>query len=84
MRSVLEERVEDARAIERRLRQGTDKIVSQTNFPVVAKVLWPTKTAACLAAIAGVDERSAWRWLSGEHDPPICIVIAVVEKTFGK
>lgn len=83
MRTNYEERVGEATAIERRLRQGTDKVV-RPNFPIVAKALWPFKTAAQLAAIAGSDERTAWRWLSGEHDPPTSIVIAVMQKTFGK
>lgn len=61
-----------------------DPKCARTNFRAVAKVLWPFKTAAHLAAIARVDERTANRWLSGEHEPPVCIVIAVVEKTFGR
>ena len=81
MRTNYEERVQNARETERRLRQGTDKIVSP-KFGPVAKLLWPHKTAAQLAAIAGKDERAAWRWLSGEHEPPICIVEAVIHETF--
>ncbi len=77
MRSVYEERVADATETARRLRQGTDKIVSR-KFGAVAKVLWPNKTAAQLAAIAGTNERAAWRWLSGEHEPPGCIIAAVL------
>ncbi len=58
-------------------RQGTDKIV-RPRFGVVAKALWPHKTAAHLAAIAGRDERTAARWLSGEFEPPNCIIAAII------
>ena len=60
---------------------GTDKIVSR-KFGAVAKVLWPTKTAAYIAALAGRDERTAARWLSGEFEPPIIVVLAVVQEIF--
>ncbi len=75
MRSVYEDRVAEAREIERQLRQGTDKIVSR-KFGAVAKVLWPYKTAAELAVIAKSNERTAARWLSGEFEPPTSVVIA--------
>lgn len=81
MRSVLQERIAEQTEIERQLRQGTGKIVSR-KFGAVAKVLWPHKTAAQLAAIANTNERTAWRWISGEFDPPICIVEAVLHETF--
>ncbi len=82
MSGVLADRVAEAREIERRLCQGTDEIV-RSEFPAVAKLLWPHKTAACLASIAKCEERSAWRWLSGEHEPPISIVLAVNQKIWG-
>lgn len=82
MRSVYEERVATAAENARRIRQGTDKIVRPI-FADVAKLLWPHKTAACLASIARKDERTAARWLSGEFDPPISIVLAVNQKIFG-
>jgi hypothetical protein len=49
-------------------------------FSAVAKVLWPIKTAACLAAIAKTDERTAKRWLRGEHEPPLSVVLAVIHE----
>lgn len=49
-------------------------------FGSVAKVLWPVKTAACLASIAKTDERTAKRWLRGEHEPPLSVVLAVVHE----
>lgn len=56
-----------------------DKIVPR-RFSAVAKVLWPVKTAACLAAIAKSDERAAKRWLRGEHEPPLSVVLAVIHE----
>ena len=83
MRSVYEVRLDEAREIERQLRQGTGKIVSR-NFGRVAKVLWPFKTAAQIAAIAKTNERTAARWLSGEHDPPYCVIEATMHKIFAE
>lgn len=77
MRSVYERRIAEATAIERQFRQGDDKIVSR-KFGIVAKALWPFKTAAQLAAIAGTNERTAARWLSGEFEPPGVIIAAVI------
>ena len=56
---------------------GKDKIVSR-KFGQVAKVLWPEKTAAYVAAIAGKDERTAKRWLAGEFEPPGVVLAAVL------
>ena len=84
MRSIYEERVAQAREIEGRLLSGHDKIVPAPVFPSVCRMLWPHKTAAELAAIAGKDERTAKRWLSGEHEPPIDVVLAIVNRIFGK
>lgn len=81
MRSVYEERVAQATETERRIRQGTDKIVSR-KFGAVAKVLWPHNTAAHLGAIAKTTDRAAARWLSGEHDPPITVLLACLHKMF--
>lgn len=39
--------------------------------------LWPHKTAAHLAAIAGKDERAAKRWLAGEFEPPPAVFLAI-------
>jgi hypothetical protein len=56
-----------------------DKIVPR-KFSAVAKVLWPQKTAAELAYIAKTDERTAKRWLRGEHEPPLSVVLAVIHE----
>lgn len=83
MRNAYEQRVADARAIEGQIRQRTDKIVSR-NFGRVAKVLWPFKTAWHLAAISKTNERTAARWLSGEFDPPYCVIEATMHEIFGR
>lgn len=56
---------------------SADKIVGR-KFGAVAKVLWPFKTAAHIAAIAGRDQRTAERWLSGEFEPPAIVIAAVI------
>lgn len=78
MSGPLQRRVADAREIERRLRQGTDKIVSVSKFGIVAKALWPINTAAYIAAIAKRDERTGARWLSGEFEPPGIVLAAIL------
>jgi len=77
MHGTLPAAVDRARETERQLRQGTDRIVSR-KFGAVAKLLWPNKTAVHLAAIANSNERTAWRWLSGEYEPPAVIIAAVI------
>lgn len=83
MHGVFGNPAEVAREIQGQFRQGTDKIVSR-KFGIVAKVLWPVKTAAHIAAIANTNERTAARWLSGEFDAPLCVVLAVMNEIFGK
>jgi hypothetical protein len=83
MQGTFHKGVEEQREIERQLRQGDDKIVS-CRFGVVAKALWPFKTAAHLAAIAGRDERTASRWLSGEYEPPNIIILAILTEIVPK
>lgn len=71
------------RAIEKRgrVRPGRGKIVPR-KFGKVAKVLWPENTAANLATHGGADERTGKRWLRGESDPPIEVVIACLVEMF--
>jgi hypothetical protein len=45
-------------------------------------MLWPHKTAAHLAALANTNERTAARWISGEHDPPVLVAFAVAMEMF--
>ena len=51
-------------------RPGRDKIVPPRKFGVVARALWPDKTAAHVASICGCDERTAKRYLAGEFPIP--------------
>lgn len=74
--------VASATEIARQKSREPDKIVGGFKFSTVARVLWPTKTAAALAAIAKRDQRTAERWLSGEFEPPFVIVEAVLHETF--
>lgn len=83
MHGTLRNQIENAREIERQIRQGSDKIVSP-NFGRVAKLLWPVKTAAQLATISKRDERTAARWLSGEFEPPYCVIEAVMHAIFAR
>jgi hypothetical protein len=78
MRTVYEERVAETTKIERQIRQGTVKSVSPIKFGIVCKALWPFKTAAHIASIAGTNERTAARWLSGEFEPPGVLIAAIV------
>jgi hypothetical protein len=71
-----------AREIQGQFRQGTDKIVSAPKFGSFCKMLWPHKTAAHLAALANTNERTAARWISGEHDPPVLVAFAVAMEMF--
>ena len=57
---------------------SADTRVIVSNFGRHAKLAWPVKTAAHLAAIAGTSERHAARWLSGEFDPPASIFAALM------
>lgn len=50
------------------------------DFEIVAKALWPRKTAACLASIGGKDERTAKRWLRGEYEPPASVFYAIMDR----
>lgn len=64
-----------------RVRPARDKIVPR-KFGKVAKVLWPENTAANLASLGDADERTGKRWMRGECDPPIAVVIACVVEMF--
>ena len=77
MRTVYERQVAEQRAIQGHLAAGHDTIVTR-KFGAVARVLWPFKTAANIAAIAGVEERTAKRWLSGEFEPPAIVIAAII------
>jgi hypothetical protein len=82
MHGTLTQRIHEAREIQGRLLRGEDKIVPPPNWVWFARHLWPTKTAAHLAAIANKDERTAKRWLAGEFEPPGVVMAALIAKLF--
>lgn len=88
MSSLFGNRDAVAREIQGQYRQGTDTIVSPPLFCAVCRVKWPHKTAANLAAFANAHgfkntaERTAARWLSGEHDPPVLLAFAFALELF--
>jgi len=71
-----------AREMQGQFHPGRDKIVTPLKWVIVARALWPSKTAAHLASIAGNDERTAKRWLAGDHEPPGIIIAAIVAELF--
>jgi hypothetical protein len=77
--------VASAREIERRRCQPdatTDTRVMVCNFGKHAKLAWPFKTAAHIAAIAGTSDRQAARWLTGEFEPPSSVCAALIVEIF--
>jgi hypothetical protein len=70
-----------AREIERQGCQpplGPDARVIAPHFGKHAKLAWPFKTAAHIAAIANISERHAARILSGEFEPPASVFAALM------
>lgn len=57
---------------------GPDTRVSVCNFGKHAKLAWPFKTAAHIAAICNTSERHAARMLTGEFEPPGSVIAALV------
>lgn len=82
MRSTYERNRAEQIEIEGRILSGRDTVVPPPKFGAVCKLLWPEKTAAHIASIAGRDERTAKRWLSGEYEPPVVVLLAVINKMF--
>lgn len=82
MRSAWDETNACAREI-----QGTSIPAGEHPFPafvIVVRALWPKKTAAHLAAAAGVTERCAKYWLSGDRAPSMAAFMAVLERITGR
>jgi hypothetical protein len=57
---------------------------TRTDFALVARALWPRKTAAELAFRAGVSERAAKFWLSGKRDPSHDALMVILDKISGR
>lgn len=58
--------------------------IAVRNFPRVAKLLWPDKTAATLASLVDASPRTAERWVSGEIEPPFSVVHLTMFEIFGR
>jgi len=58
------------------------KFAEISEFPRVAKVLWPIKTVETFAALVGKNPRTVERWISGEIDPPWEIVLFTAQYLF--
>ncbi len=73
-----------ARPIELR---GTGIPRGEQSFPgklaIVARALWPRKTAAHLAARAGCSERAAKFYLAGDREWSAAAVSAVISEILG-
>lgn len=68
--------------IEPRFLSGSDKNVGRSKFGDCARVLWPRKTAEHIAAAAGVNVRTAERWLAGKQRPDIKLAAPMFEEMF--
>lgn len=80
METVSGEGVATATEMRGHRRPSRDTGVPIPSFAVVARALWPKKTAAFLASIAGKDERMAKRWLRGEYPAPAIVITAIMVK----
>jgi hypothetical protein len=78
MRSAFGNPAEVTRELQGQFCPERDIFIGPSKFSIVAKALWPLKTAAHLASIAKRDERTAKRWLAGEYEPPGIIIAAIV------
>ena len=67
MRSTYEERVAEARGIERTIVQGAARLCSGSAFGRACKGLWPFKTAEELASRVGCAVRTAAYEISNFH-----------------
>jgi hypothetical protein len=82
MQSTYERRISEATKIEGQFLSGSDKIVPVPKWIWFARFCWPLKTAATIADIAGKDERTAKRWLSGEFEPPGVVMAALIAELY--
>jgi hypothetical protein len=79
MRSVFEERVAEASAIQRTIVHGNARLCSSI-FGRVCKAIWPVKTAEQLAAAVGCSVRAAAYEISGEREPSARSIAVIVVK----
>jgi len=57
----------------------------RSDFGAVARALWPEKTAATLAHLAGgASERAARDWLAGRTEPPGLFATLILSRCYPK
>lgn len=69
-----------ARKIAGRIGPSREGNFPRNLFGDVARVIWPTKTAFELAAIAHTTDRAAKDWLSGKAAVPGAVLAAIMVK----
>lgn len=77
MRTVYERELANASKIERAIVQG-DARLCRPAFGIVCKALWPVKTAEKLASLVGCGVRAAAYEISGEREPSVQSLLAVM------
>jgi hypothetical protein len=83
MRSVSDELSTGATEIDGIRPSGPESNFRPELFGQVARLVWPDKTDAMLASIAGKSDRSARFWLSGEVQAPLEVYLALVAELSG-
>lgn len=83
MRSVYEEKLERASKNARTIVQGDARLCSPI-FGRVCKAIWPFKTAEQLAAQVGCSVRAAAYEISGEREPSVHSLQAVINAMIPK
>lgn len=78
MRTVYEERVAEARAIQRTVVQGNARLCSGENFGKAWKGIFPHKAAEELASRTGKAVRTAAYEISGEREPSAKSIAALI------
>ena len=78
MRTVYEERVAEATAIQRTIVQGNARLCSGGNFGKAWKGIFPYKAAEELAARTGKAVRTAAYEISGEREPSAKSLAALI------
>jgi hypothetical protein len=77
MHGTWQKRRDEQTNIQRNIMQGTATLCSSP-FGRACKGVWPVKTAEELASRAGCSVRAAAYQLSGEHDPSVQSMLALV------
>jgi hypothetical protein len=82
MHGTSQMRVEDARAIDRPYGREKDQLVESV-LSEISRTLWPTNTAANIAALVGCSVRAAERYLGGQREwsgDAIAVIVSEILK----